>query len=51
MSETEQELFRLIRENDNPAKALMAAATVMIAYLTRPESFEAQVLAYPQVSV
>ena len=51
MTDTEQELIRLIRENDNPVQALMAAATVMIAYLTRPESFEAQALASQQVSV
>lgn len=51
MSESEQELFRIIRENDNPTQALMAAATVMIAYLTRPESFEAQAPAFQQVSV
>lgn len=51
MSETEQELFRLIRENDNPAEALMTAAAVMIAYLTQPESFEAPFLASQQVSV
>jgi hypothetical protein len=51
MSETEQELFRLIRENDNPAQALMAAATVMIAYLTQLESFEAQAPAFQMVSV
>lgn len=51
MSESEKELFRLIRENDNPAEALMAAATVMIAYLTQPESFEEQALAFQSVSV
>ena len=51
MSETEKELFRLIRENDNPAEALMAAATVMIAYLTQPESFEVQAPAFQKVSV
>lgn len=51
MSETEQELFRIIRENDNPAEALIVAATVMIAYLTRPESFEVQAPAFQQVSV
>ena len=51
MSDNEQELFRIIRENDNPAQALMAAATVIIACLTRPESFEAQAPAFRQVSV
>ena len=51
MSENEQELFRLIRETDNPGQALMAAATVMIAYLTRPESFEVQAPAFQKVSV
>ena len=51
MSETEQELFRIIRENDNPAQALIAAAGVMIAYLTQPESFEAQAPVCQSVSV
>lgn len=51
MSDNEHELFRIIRDNDNPAKALMAAATVMIAYLTQPESFEAPTPAFQQVSV
>ena len=51
MSDKEQELIRLIRENDNPGQAWMAAATVMIAYLTLPESFEAQAPACQQVSV
>ncbi len=51
MTDTEQELFRIIRSSDNPAEALMAAAIVMIAYLTRPESFEVQALASQQVSV
>jgi hypothetical protein len=51
MSETEQELFRLIRENDNPSEALMTAAAVMIAYLTQPESFEVQAPAFQTVSV
>jgi hypothetical protein len=42
MSETEQELFKIIRENDNPAQALIAAATVIIGYLKQHESFAAQ---------
>lgn len=50
MSESEQEIFRIIRENDNPAEALIKAA-VMIACLTQPESFEAQAPAFQTVSV
>jgi hypothetical protein len=43
MSETEQELFRLIRENDNPAEALMTAATIILGFLKRDESSVGQV--------
>ena len=42
MSETEQELFRLIRENDNPAEALMAAATIILGFLKQHESSQGQ---------
>ena len=51
MSESEQELFRIIRENDNPTQALMAAATIIIGFLKQHESFEAQAPAFQQVSV
>lgn len=32
------ELIRLIRENDNPGQALMAAATIILGYLKQHES-------------
>ena len=34
------ELIRLIRENDNPEQALMAAATIILGYLKQHESSE-----------
>ena len=36
------ELIKLIRENDNPERALMAAATIILGYLKQHESFEEQ---------
>jgi hypothetical protein len=51
MTDQELELISTIRSSDNPTEALMAAATVMLAYLTQPESFEEQALASRQVSV
>ena len=38
MSENEMELIKLIRENDNPGQALMAAATIILGYLKQHES-------------
>ena len=38
MSESEQELFRIIRENDNPAEALMTAVAVILGFLKQDES-------------
>ena len=35
------ELIKLIRENDNPAQALMAAATIILGYLKQHGSSEA----------
>ena len=37
------ELIKLIRENDNPEQALMAAATIILGYLKQHESSEEQV--------
>ena len=51
MSKSEQELFRIIRENDNPAQALMAAATVIIGFLKQHESSAAQAPVCQPVSV
>lgn len=43
------ELIRIIRENDNPGQALMAAATIILGYLKQHESSEEQVAAGLQV--
>lgn len=48
MSDIEQELFRIIRENDNPAEALLTAAAVILGFLKRDESSVGQVPAYLQ---
>ena len=42
MSENNIELIRIIRENDNPEYALMAAATIILGYLKQHESSEEQ---------
>ena len=39
------ELIKLIRENDNPDRALMAAATIILGYLKQRESSEEQAVA------
>ena len=36
------ELIKLIRENDNPERALMAATLVILGYLKQHESSEEQ---------
>ena len=36
------ELIRIIRENDNPEQALMAAAVIILGYLKQHESSEEQ---------
>ena len=42
MSENNIELIRIIRENDNPEQALMAAATIILGYLKQHGSSEGQ---------
>ncbi len=42
MSENEIKLLNLIRENDNPEQALMAAALIIVGFLKQHESSEAQ---------
>ena len=39
------ELIEMIRENDNPEKALMAAATIILGYLKQRGSSEEQAAA------
>ncbi len=46
MTEKELELIELIRENDKPTTALMAAAVIVLGYLKQHESSEAQDPAY-----
>ena len=43
------ELIRIIRENDNPEQALMAAATIILGHLKQRESSEEPVAADLQV--
>ena len=40
MSESEIELIRMIRENDNPEQALMTAAAIILGYLKQHGSSE-----------
>ena len=42
MSKNEIELINMIRENDNPEQALMAAATIILGYLKQHGSSEEQ---------
>ena len=42
MTANEMELIKLIRENDNPQQALMAAVVIVLGYLKQLESFEEQ---------
>lgn len=45
MTENELELIRIIRENDNPAEALMIATAIIIDFLKQHESSEEQAAA------
>ena len=40
MSENEKELIKLIRENDKPGQALMAATLIILGYLKQHGSSE-----------
>ena len=42
MTENEKELISIIRENDNPERALMTAAVIILGFLKQHESSEAQ---------
>ncbi len=48
MLENEQELIQLIRENDNPVQALMAATVIVLGFLKQHESSEEQAVVYLQ---
>ena len=43
MTNNEMELIKIIRENDNPTRALITATLVVLGYLKQHESFEEQV--------
>ena len=43
MTDNEMELIKLIRENDNPEKALMAATVIILGFLKQHGSSEEQV--------
>ena len=49
--QNEEELLRIIRENDNPDQAALIAIEVILEYLTQPESFEARAAACLRVPV
>ena len=38
MTENEKKLIKMIRENDNPSQALMAAALIVLGYLKQKKS-------------
>ena len=44
-NENEEELLRMVRENDNPEQAAMIAIDIILGYLRQPESFGAQAAA------
>ena len=44
-NENEEELLRMVRENDNPAQALMTAALIVLGYLKQHGSSEEQAAA------
>lgn len=48
MTNNEIELLELIRENDNPERALMAATLIVLGYLKQHGSFEEQAAACPR---
>ena len=48
MTENERKLINLIRENDNPEKALIKAVDTILLFLVQRKSFEAQDLAVTQ---
>ena len=41
-NENEEELLRMVRENDNPEQAAGTAIDIILEYLRQPESFEAR---------
>ena len=48
MTENEIELINLIRENDNPEKAILTAVDTILSFLVQQKSFEARASAVTQ---
>ena len=48
MTENEIELFDIIREDDNPSRALMTATLIVLGYLKQHGSFEEQAAGHLQ---
>lgn len=48
MKSTEAELINLIRQSDNPIKAIETATKVILGFLAQPESSPTQEPACPQ---
>ena len=51
MTDNEIELIKLIRENDKPEQALMAATVIILGFLKQHESFVEQAAVDLQVLV
>lgn len=51
MTDNEKELIQMIRENDNPSRALMAAALIVLGYLKQSGSSATQAADLPPVYV
>ena len=51
MTDNEKELIQMIRENDNPGRALMTAAVIILGYLKQHESSAGQAVAAPRARV
>lgn len=47
LSMNEEELLRMIRENDNPEQAVMTAIDTILEYLRQHGSSEGQAVVYP----
>ena len=48
MSENEIKLLKIIRESDDPARALVIAMSLITECLQEPEAFEERAIAYLQ---
>ena len=48
LTDNEEELLRMIRENDNPGQAVLTAIDTIFGYLTQLGSFQGQAAADPQ---